>query len=246
MTDTAHGRLASGRRKAGLSALPTLNRERIVEVAIALIDARGLNALSMRDLGRDLGSSTMAVYRYFDSKERLLGAIIDHVVGAFEPDGIDGDWAARAKAMSLRVRATMLAHPELADLIGREFRRSPTSLRVNAHMIEELEGAGVPPAMLARVYWTISSYTTGYALLEAQVRRRARTSGSENTKEARARKLAEMMRPVDGISPQALALVPDVLAQPLDEAQFLFGLECLLAGLAHHLAAQGDEAQSAL
>ena len=124
MTDTAHGSLACGRRTAGLSALPTLNRERIVEVAIALIDARGLNALSMRDLGRDLGSSTMAVYRYFDSKERLLDAIIDHVVGAFEPDGIDGDWAARAKAMSLRVRATMLGHPELEDLIGREFRRS--------------------------------------------------------------------------------------------------------------------------
>src|SRR3546814_11836515 len=68
-----------------------------------------------------------------------------------------GDWAAKARAMSLRVRGAMLAHPELADMIGREFRRSPTSLRVNAHMIEILSDSGVPDAALAQTYWTISS-----------------------------------------------------------------------------------------
>jgi AcrR family transcriptional regulator len=244
MTESDDGRPASGGSKAARRSASALTRERIVNAAIALIDAQGIEALSMRDLGRELGSSTMAVYRYFESKEQLLDAVIDQVVGAFEPAGINGDWAAKAKAMSLRVRATMLAHPELADLIGREFRRSPTSLRVNAHMIEELDGAGVPPAMLAQTYWTISSYTTGYALLEAQVRRRARQAGGTGTRESRARKLGSMMQPVDGISPQALALAPDVLAQPLDEAQCLFGLDCLLAGLAGPLS-QAADAQSA-
>lgn len=244
-TESDNSRPASGRSKAGRRSAQALTRERIVDGAIALIDSEGIDALSMRDLGRQLGSSTMAVYRYFESKEQLLDAIIDQVVGAFEPAGINGDWTAKAKAMSLRVRATMLAHPELADLIGREFRRSPTSLRVNAHMIEELDGAGVPTAMLAQTYWAISSYTTGYALLEAQVRRRARHAEGPTTREARARKLTAMMQPVEGISPQALALAPDVLAQPLDEAQFLFGLDCLLAGLATPLAGPGAGVQSA-
>jgi AcrR family transcriptional regulator len=244
MTESDNGRPASGRSRVGRRAAQALTRERIVNAAIALVDAHGIDALGMRDLGRELGSSTMAVYRYFESKEQLLDAVIDQVVGAFEPAGIDGDWAAKAKAMSLRVRATMLAHPELADLIGREFRRSPTSLRVNAHMIEELDSAGVPTAMLAQTYWAISSYTTGYALLEAQVRRRARRAGGASTRASRAGKLRDMMQPVEGISPQALALAPDVLARPLDEAQFLFGLDCLLAGLAGPLA-RGAHGQSA-
>lgn len=236
MTERDDVRPASGRPRTGRRSGHALTPERIINAAIALIDADGIDALSMRDLGRKLGSSTMAVYRYFESKDQLLDAVIDQVVGAFEPAGIEGDWVTKARAMSLRVRATMLAHPELADLIGREFRRSPTSLRVNAHMIEELDGAGVPTAMLAQTYWAISSYTTGYALLEAQVRRRARQSEARGNRESRARKLGEMMKPVEGISPQALALAPDVLAQPLDEAQFLFGLDCLLAGLAAPLA----------
>ncbi|PQM26303.1 hypothetical protein CVO77_14685 [Sphingopyxis lindanitolerans] len=232
------------RPKAGRRGTGTLTRERIVGAAIALIDAQGIAALSMRELGRELGSSTMAVYRYFENKGDLLDAVIDAVVGAFEPESIDGDWAAKARAMSLRVRGAMLAHPELADMIGREFRRSPTSLRVNAHMIEILSDSGVPDAALAQTYWTISSYTTGYALLEAQVRRRSRQAGDSGSPTARARKLGDMMRPVEGISARALELAPAVLAQPLDEEQFLFGLDCLLAGLADRLDAPGVRGQS--
>jgi AcrR family transcriptional regulator len=229
----------TGRRGAG-----TLTRDRIIASAIAVIDQDGIAALSMRGLGRELGASTMAVYRYFDNKGQLLDAVMDHVVGAFDPAGIEGDWIAKARGMSLRVRHAMLEHPELADLIGLEFRRSPTSLRVNAHMIEMLSAAGVPEAMLAQTYWAISSYTTGYALLEAQVRRRARVGTGEAALATRERKLAEMMRAVDGISGPALELAPRVLAQPLDDEQFLLGLECLLSGLAErqvaHVAAQSE------
>ena len=236
--------IRDGRSKAGRHGAAALTRERIIGAAIALIDEQGIAALSMRELGRELGSSTMAVYRYFKNKADLLDAVIDEVVGAFEPEGVDGDWAAKARAMSLRVRGAMLAHPELADLIGREFRRSPISLRVNAHMIEVLSTSGVPGEMLAQTYWAISSYTTGYALLEAQVRRRSRQAGSGGSQAARAQKLTDMMRPVDGISPTALRLAPEVLAQALDESQFLFGLESLLTGLADRIAAHEGRDQS--
>lgn len=222
-----------------------LTRERIIAAALTVIDARGLAALSMRELGRSLGSSTMAVYRHFTDKTALLDAIIDHVVEGFEPAGLDGDWMARARGMCLRVRAAMLAHPELAELIGREFRRSPTSLRVNAHIIEALKASGVPRAALASTYWATSSYTTGYALLEAQVLRRSRGTAVESTLANRERKLAVMMRSVDGLSTEALALAPQVLAQRLDDRQFLFGLDCLLAGLSEVVAhTQGSLPQS--
>lgn len=221
-----------------------LTRDRIVHAAIGLIDVGGLSALNMRELGRELGSSTMAVYRHFQNKADLLDAVIDHVVGMFDPAGVEGDWAARAKAMSNRVREAMLAHPELAEMIGREFRRSPTSLRVNAEMIAALRDAGVSEALLAQTYWAISSYTTGYALLEAQIRRRLRQPSAKRSHTAKVRKLTAMMREIEGISPEGLELAPQVLARPLDESQFLFGLDCLIAGLAARIADHGVAIQS--
>lgn len=223
--------VTSGKRENG-----GLTDDRILQAALNLIDAGGISALKMRDLGRVLGTSTMAVYRHFHNKADLLEAVIDHVVGLFQPSSLEGSWQVKARAMSLNVREAMLAHPELADLIGREFRRSPTSLRVNAKIIETLRESGVPDELLAQTYWAISSYTTGYALLEAQVRRRNRDVDASSSRDDRVQKLSVMMQSVDGISTYGLQLAPQVLSQQLDDTQFLFGLECLISGLEARIA----------
>ena len=209
----------------------SLSRERILQAAIRLIDEGGLQALNMRELGRVLGTSTMAVYRHFHNKSDLLDEVIDSVVAQFYPSGLEGCWQKKVQAICLRVRNGMLEHPELADLIGRELRRSPTSFRVNAHIIEALDDSGVPAELLAQTYWAISSYTTGYALLEAQVVRRHREVPASSSQDDKVRKLSEMMESVEGISARGLRLAPLVISQQLDDAQFLFGLECFISGL---------------
>jgi AcrR family transcriptional regulator len=208
-----------------------LSRERILGAALELIDANGLRALNMRDLGLALGASTMGVYRHFRNKSELLDAVVDYVTEGFAPTPIEGSWQTQAKALSLNVRASMLAHPDLADLIGREFRRSPTSLRVNTQIIERLRVSGVPSQLLPHTYWAISSYTTGYALLEAQTFRHRRRSDPMSSGPDRVRKAATLLRSVEGASPGALQEAARVLSRPLDDAQFLFGLECLIRGL---------------
>ena len=209
---------------------PELSRDRILVAALELIDASGLSTLNMRDLGRALGASTMSVYRHFGNKSELLDAVVDHVVEGFAPPEMVGPWQVEAKAISLRVRAAMLAHPELADLIGRELRRSATSLRVNAEIIQRLRTGGVPPALLPDTYWAISSYTTGYVLLEAQTFRHRRKSVVGRMSE-REKKLAAMLQDVEEIPPDASRHAAMVLARPLDDSQFQFGLECLNRGL---------------
>lgn len=221
----------SSRTKSGNRESNGLTRERILRAALGLIDGGGVSALNMRELGRVLGVSTMAVYRYFQNKSDLLDEVIDHVVAMFEPVGFEGGWQEKAKATCLNVRAAMLTHPELAELIGREFRRSPTSLRVNAHIIALLRDAGVPAELLAQTYWAISSYTTGYTLFEAQARRRTRQTTANRSHAAKVRKIAAMMQNVEGISQRGLEQAPEVLARQLDESQFLFGLDCLISGL---------------
>lgn len=209
-----------------------LSRERILSAALELIDTNGLTTLNMRELGRALGASTMSVYRHFRNKSDLIDAVVDHVVEGFAPPPTAGGWQDQVTAMSINVRTVMLAHPELADLLGRELRRSPTSLRVNADIIQRLRAAGVPGALLADTYWALSSYTTGYALLEAQTQRHRRSERKESSTVERVRKLTGMLEVVEDISESASREAAVVLARPLDDAQFLFGLECLIRGLA--------------
>ncbi len=219
-----------------------LSRDRILASALELIDARGLDTLNMRDLGQALGASTMSVYRHFRNKSELLDAVVDHVVEGFAPPVMDGPWQVQARTLSLRVRAAMLAHPELADQIGREFRRSPTSLRVNAAIIERLRQAGVPRPLLPDTYWAISSYTNGYALLEAQSRRRRRGSAGPGADADRVRKLAAMLDDVEELDPHVAREAAVVLARPLDDRQFLFGLDCLIKGIEERIALLLDDA----
>lgn len=217
-----------------------LSRDLIIEAALSLIDAKGLAALSMRDLAATLGVSTMGLYRYFKNKTALLESIVDHITSEFAPAALSGGWQAQARALSSRVRASMLKHPHLADLIGREFRRSPVSLRVNTEIIERLHTAGVPLAMLPEIYWTISSYTTGYAMLEAQSILRRRDGGPKSSRAARVRKIAAILRETEDIPRHATQIVAQVLSQPLDDAQFRFGLDCLITGMEAQIAAHTD------
>lgn len=216
---------------------PDLSRALILETALALIDARGLEALKMRDLGAALGAATMSVYRHFRNKAELLEAVMDHIVEGFAPVGPQGDWRAEARSLSRNVRRAMLAHPELADMIGREFRRSGTSLRVNVEIIERLRAGGIPEALLAQAYWATSSYTTGFTLLEAQALRRRRAAGEDPPAlERRKGKIAQLIAEVDGVSDAARDQAAAVLARPLGDRQFEFGLDCIIRGLDQVLA----------
>jgi AcrR family transcriptional regulator len=216
-----------------------LSRTRILAAALELIDANGLTALNMRELGRALSASTMSVYRHFRNKSDLIDAVVDYVVESFAPPPAKGRWQDQIRAMCVNVRAVMLSHPELADILGRELRRSPTSLQVNAEIIQRLRSAGVPAALLADTYWALSSYTTGYALLEAQAHRHRRNEGKQSSAGERVRKLARMLKIVEDLSDAASREAAVVLARPLDEVQFLFGLECLIGGLADKFQAIG-------
>lgn len=219
-----------------------LSRERILTAALELIDSSGLATLNMRDLGRALGASTMSVYRHFKNKSDLIDAVVDRVVEGFAPPSTPGGWQDQVRAIATNVRSAMLAHTELADVIGRELRRSPTSLRINVKIIQRLSDAGVPGALLADTYWAMSSYTTGYTLLEAQTYRRRRGEQRQGSSLERVRKLAAMLEVVEDLSESAVREAAVVLARPLDDAQFKFGLECLICGIAEKVAGMGVSA----
>ena len=82
------GRSAGGGRVDN-SERQTLSRERIIATAIAFVDANGLTALTMRQLGKELGVEAMSIYRYVNGREDLLEGMVDHMVSQLQlrPDG---------------------------------------------------------------------------------------------------------------------------------------------------------------
>ncbi|MEV4257917.1 TetR/AcrR family transcriptional regulator, partial [Spirillospora sp. NPDC049652] len=107
--------------------------ERFVKRAVAIADAEGLDAVSMRRVAKDLGSGTASLYRYIANRDELLDLMIDAVQGEDAPPGPTGDWRADLGAHARRMRAVLLRHPWLgAELTGRP-ALGPNSLRSYPH-----------------------------------------------------------------------------------------------------------------
>ena len=88
-----------------------LRRDRVLQVAIELADRDGLDALSMRKLGQELGVDAMALYRHVRSKDDLFDGIIERIVAEIERPTSTGDWKAALREQVMAARAVMLRHP---------------------------------------------------------------------------------------------------------------------------------------
>lgn len=101
-----------------------LSRQRVLAAAIALADAGGVDALSMRRLAQELGVVPMALYRHVASKDELLDGMIDEVFAEIEPPAEGRDWKAAIRARVLSARQALLRHRWASRVI--ESRTQPT------------------------------------------------------------------------------------------------------------------------
>ena len=99
---------------------PQLSRERVLEAAVAFADRHGLEALSMRKLGDQLGASAMSLYYYVPSKEQLLDGMVDIVFGEIEPPSTDVDWKTAMRGRAMSTREALRRHPwAIGEMEGR-------------------------------------------------------------------------------------------------------------------------------
>lgn len=157
-----------------------LNRELIVDQAIAIIDASGPSALTMRRLGQDLGAEAMSVYRYVNGREDLLEAVVDRLVGELrvDPGGqmspMDG-WQAFLQWMAHEVRRLALEHPNAFPLIATRHPAAPwlrpplRSLRVVQEFLDGLTSRGFTDKQAVAAYRSFTSFLLGHLLLEVAV-----------------------------------------------------------------------------
>ena len=94
-----------------------MTQEAIVDAALAVLDADGLDLLSMRHVGRTLNTTAAALYWHVGSKDGLLDLIFDRVIGEQEvPDPDPERWPEQLKEVARSMRATILGHRDIVRL----------------------------------------------------------------------------------------------------------------------------------
>jgi AcrR family transcriptional regulator len=191
----------------------------IVEACIALADREGLEAVTLRRLGAELGADPTALYRHFRDKQELLSAVADRLLGAFlggyRPTGT---WREDLRSLSLAAREVYLAHPALAHVLATSSTPLPNSERLTEVVLAALRAAGLDDRTAALAFEVLEDYVAGASSLDAVV-------GSHTDAAWRA---SLAMLPPDRF-PNAVEVAQHLYRD--DEAAFVFGLDLILDGL---------------
>lgn len=147
---------------------PPLSRERIVATAVELLDAQGLDGLTMRRLADRLGSGVMSLYWHVDNKEDVFDLALDSVLEYRGPPHMveSQDWRGEAVHVLEDWRASMLRHPWSAWLLPRRVL-GPSILSRLELLSKTLSRAGVADADMNVAIWSLWNYVMGATITRA-------------------------------------------------------------------------------
>jgi AcrR family transcriptional regulator len=158
---------------------PKLTRAALVAAALRIADAEGLDAVSMRRLGAELGVDATAAYRHLPNKKDLLSGVVEAVLDSADVATDPATpWQEQFRTVARAYRRAMLAHsPAVSRLVATTPLSSPSSMRIVEHGAAVLTEAGVPLAAAALAIQAVGQITSGAVLLEAFWREHAAAGG---------------------------------------------------------------------
>jgi AcrR family transcriptional regulator len=197
----------------------------VLRAAIALADERGAEALTMRNVAKELGVEAMSLYNHVASKDDLLDGMVDLVFSEIEPPASDGDWKSELRRRAIATRAALARHRwAVGEMEGRT-GHGPSNLRVHDAVLGCLRAAGFSYEMTVHAYSLQDAYIYGFALQESDM--------SSRTPEDFAQQAQRQMREYAGVLADYPHLV-DVVGGHVAEvgydydAEFVFGIEVIL------------------
>lgn len=151
-----------------------LTREQVFATALRLVDADGVEALSMRRLGKALDRDPMRLYRHAESKEALLDGVVELVMSELHLPVADDDWEQALRRTAHAYRDLALAHPHIVPLLVTRplatplARRPLGTLRPLEQLLELLVGAGFDERGALYAYRLYMGFLHGHLLNELQ------------------------------------------------------------------------------
>ncbi|CAN5360737.1 TetR/AcrR family transcriptional regulator C-terminal domain-containing protein [soil metagenome] len=156
-----------------------LDRELIVTTAIKFMDSHGVEELTMRKLGAELGVEAMSIYRYVPGREDLLEAVVAHLLDGLT-DRLDAEltetWQGYVQAYAHEVREVAMAHPSIFPLVATKHPSAPwlrpplRSVELVEDFLGTLSGHGFADDKLVDTYRSFTSFLLGHLLLECGIR----------------------------------------------------------------------------
>jgi AcrR family transcriptional regulator len=223
-------------RREPAARRPRFTREQIAEAAVAIADAEGIEALSMRRLAAELDAGTMTLYHYVRTKDELFALIDDAVMAevVVPPGELPAAWREAMTVIAQRTHDVFLRHPWVFD-VDTDTPPGPHSMR---HFDQSLQAVASLPGTLADhfdVIFAVDEYVLGHCLAR---RHRAANAdpASEDFMPHYVKELAgsgEYPRIEELVAEQGIAgLLAEVSAAGADDTRFARNLARLLDGLA--------------
>jgi TetR/AcrR family transcriptional regulator, tetracycline repressor protein len=207
----------------------TLTPQTVIERALALADAEGLEAVTIRRLAKELGVTPMALYWHFRSKDELLDGMAARIFEEIDPSvDASATWQEQMRALLGSMLDALRAHPSTATLLSTRTASSEGSLRATEVALDILGRGGFSPTQATQVARHVVSTLTNLVSGEPGVVARDK-SGELTDARQHARLFLESLpserypRLVEAATPLSEGVDPDTY--------FAFGLDLLLAGI---------------
>ena len=219
----------SSRRSSEVSP-PPLNREAVVHHALALADAEGLSAVTIRRLAQEFVVTPMALYWHFRNKEELLAAMGDQLFVGLPPEtDFSAPWQDQLRELVLALTTALRAHPAMAILAAPRVLQNDEGRLLTEQALEILRSAGFHADRAAEIARHI--LRTAISLVIEQAATGASANSVEQAHDVNIKRLVLQSLPTSQFP--RLIEAADALADCSDEnAYYTFGVDLLIAGIA--------------
>jgi TetR/AcrR family tetracycline transcriptional repressor len=245
VTETRSHQPRGWRRPQREATHEPLTLDRIVAAAIELVDREGLDALSMRRLGTELGAAATTLYWHVRNKDELLDLALDQIFAEIEvPEG-PGPWRELAGEIARRLRAVLIRHRGFVMVVASRPTTGPNALGAMDKVLGVLRRAGFDDAHVVDAAVTLVNYASGHAVLESAALlgyQEARDAGVDLRQVGTEIVSFMSTLPTDQF-PNLVPLAPRFLSTD-DDHRFEYGLERILDGLEAELARIRDRQSS--
>jgi TetR/AcrR family transcriptional regulator, tetracycline repressor protein len=224
----------------GVGGRPPLDRNRVVEAALGLLDEVGLDGLSMRRLADRLEVKAASVYWHVRDKEELLNLVFDRVIGEVEaPEPDPPRWREQVWEVAWRMRRVAGAHRDVARIQLGRFPVGPNALALSEALLAIFRAGGLPDRASAYFSALLPLYVSAFLLEEASGL--GSPDGDDASPEEVLREIRGYFASLPaGRFPNLSALANEVTGGD-PEDRFEFGLGLLLDGLERQLDNDGPD-----
>lgn len=148
-----------------------LDRDLVVRTALDLLDAEGLDGLTLRKIAAALDVKAPALYWHFQNKQQLLDEMATTMardaVAAQPPSGLC--WQDHLRMLATGLRRMLLSRRDGARLFGGTYMTDTSPVEAGEPVLQALVAAGADLRQAVSVSRTLNCYVIGYVLEEQGV-----------------------------------------------------------------------------